>query len=62
MKKDLFNQIIKKWQPKCVFVDLLEKYLGMKADLWSDVYVWFYIFENFCDDFWDVWVLHSYFY
>ena len=33
MKKDPFNQIIRKWQPKSVFVDLLEKYLGM-----NDVY------------------------
>ena len=31
MKKDPFNQIIRKWQPNCVFVDLLEKYLGMNA-------------------------------
>ena len=33
MKKDPFNQIIRKWQPKSVFVDLLEKCLGM-----NDVY------------------------
>ena len=26
MKKDPFNQIIRKWQPKGVFVNLLEKY------------------------------------
>ena len=32
MKKDLFNQIIRKWQPD-VFVDSLEKYLGMNAGL-----------------------------
>ena len=25
MKKDPFNQIIRKWQPEGVFVDLLEK-------------------------------------
>ena len=28
MKKDPFNQIIRKWLPKDVFVNLLEKYLG----------------------------------
>ena len=37
MKKDPFNQIIKKWKPRCVFVDLLEKYLGKNASLLSDV-------------------------
>ena len=31
MYKDPFNQIIRKWSPKSVFVNLLEKYLGMKA-------------------------------
>ena len=41
MKKDPFNQIIRKWQPKGVFVDLLEKHLGMNGGLWSNVYVWF---------------------
>ena len=30
MKKDPFNQIIRKWSLKGVFVDLLEKQLGMK--------------------------------
>ena len=40
MKKDPFNQIISS-QPEGVFVDLLEKYLGMNAGLWSNVYVWF---------------------
>ena len=30
MKKDPFNQTIRKWQPKAVFINLLEKYLGMK--------------------------------
>ena len=24
-----------------IFVDLLEKYLGMNLGLWSNVYVWF---------------------
>ena len=62
MKEDPFNQIISKCQPKGVFVDLLEKYLGMNAGLWSNVYVWLEIFENFWEDFWDVWVLYSYFY
>ena len=33
MKKDPFNQIIKKWPPKGVFVDLLGKYLGMNVGL-----------------------------
>ena len=33
MKKDPFNQIIRKWQPKGVFVDLLEKHLGMNGGL-----------------------------
>ena len=33
LKKDLFNQIIKKWPPKGVFVDLLEKYLVMNVGL-----------------------------
>ena len=28
MKKDPFNQIIRKWPPKYVFVNLLEKHLG----------------------------------
>ena len=40
MKKDPFNQIIKKWLPKGVFVDLLEKYLSMNVGLWSSLYVW----------------------
>ena len=40
MKKDSFNQIIRKQQPKGVSVDLLEKCLGMNAGLWSYVYVW----------------------
>ena len=56
-KKEPFNQIIRKWQPKDVFVDLLEKYLGMNAGLWNSVYMCFWIFENFREDFWDVWVL-----
>ena len=33
MKKDPFNQIIRNWQPKGVFVDLLGKCLAMKAGL-----------------------------
>ena len=33
MKKDPFNQIITKWPPKGVFVDFLEKYLGMNVGL-----------------------------
>ena len=33
MKKDPFNQIILKCQPKGVSVDLLEKYLGMNGGL-----------------------------
>ena len=41
MKKDPFNEIIRKWQPKGVSADLLEKYLGMKGGLWSNVYVSF---------------------
>ena len=36
--------------------------LGMNAGLWSSVCVWFWSFENFCEDFWDVWVLRNYFY
>ena len=39
MKKDPFNQIIKKWPPKGVFVDLLEKYLGMNVGVWNSVCV-----------------------
>ena len=49
------------WQPKDVFVKLLEKYVGMNAGLWSSVYMWFKIFVNICEDFWDVWALRSYF-
>ena len=33
MKKDPFNPTIRKWQTKGVFVDLLEKHLGMNAGL-----------------------------
>ena len=47
-EKDTFNQIIRKWTSIGVFVDLLEKYLGMNAGLWSSTCVWFWIFENFC--------------
>ena len=54
LKKDLINQIIGKWPPKSVFVDLLKKYLVMNAGLWSRVCVWFSIFENFFEDFCDV--------
>ena len=39
MKKDPFNQIIKKYPPKDVFVDLLEKYLRVNIGLWSSVCV-----------------------
>ena len=39
MKKYPLNQIIKKWPPKGVFVDLLEKYLGINVGLWSSVCV-----------------------
>ena len=62
LKKDQINQIIGKWPPKSVFVDLLKKYLVMNAGLWSSVCVWFWIFENFFEDFWDLRVLRSYFY
>ena len=51
MDKDPFNQIIKKWQPKGAFVDLVEKYLGMNAGLWSSVCVWSWIFKNFLENF-----------
>ena len=54
MDKDPFNQIIKKWPPKDVFVDLLEKYLDMSAGLWSTVCVWSWIFENYFQNFWIV--------
>ena len=33
MKKDPFNQIIRKWSPEGVFVDLLEKHLGVNSGL-----------------------------
>ena len=33
MKEDPFNQIIRKWPAKGVFVDFFEKYLGMNAGL-----------------------------
>ena len=33
MKKVPFNQIIRKWQAKGVFVDLLKKYLGINTGL-----------------------------
>ena len=61
-KKDPFNQIIRKWPLKGIFVDLLDKYLGMNDGLWSKLCVWFWIFKNFFEDFWDAWVLRSYFY
>ena len=48
------RSIIKKWPPKGVFVDLLEKYLGMNAGLWSSVCVWPWIFKSFFEDFCDV--------
>ena len=31
--EDPFNQITRKWPPESVFVDLLEKYLGINAAL-----------------------------
>ena len=54
MDKDSFNQIIKKWPPKGVFANLLEKYLGMNAGLWISVCVWSWIFKNFFENFWIV--------
>ena len=45
-KKYPVNQIIRKWPPKGVFANLLEKYLGLNAGLWS-LWVCFWIFENF---------------
>ena len=42
MKKDPFNQIIRKWPPKGDLVDLLEKYLGMNFfKVFSDVWKFF---------------------
>ena len=35
MKKDPFNQIIRTLTQKGVFVDLLEKYLGMSHLIWT---------------------------
>ena len=54
MDKDPFNQIIKKWPVKGVFVNLVEKYLGMNAGLWSSVWVWSWIFKNFFENFCDI--------
>ena len=74
MKKDPFSQIIRKWAPKGVFVDLLKKYLGMNIGFWSRVGVWTWIYENFWGILWCfwkrkcvklyllLWVLHCYFY
>ena len=59
MKKDQFNQIIRKWPPERVFVNLLEKYIGMSAGLWSSVCVWFWIFEKFFEELCDVIVLRG---
>ena len=59
MKKDQFNQIIRKWPPERVFVNLLEKYIGMNAGLWSSVWVWFWIFEKFFEELCDVRVLRG---
>ena len=39
MKKDPFNEIIKKWPPEGVFVDLLETYLSKNVGLWRSVCV-----------------------
>ena len=52
--KNPFDQIIKKCPAKGVFVDLLGKYLGMNAALWSKVCVWFWIFKNIFENFCDV--------
>ena len=59
MKKDQFNQIIIKWPPDRVFVNLLEKYLGMNAGLWSSVCVWLWIFEKIFEEFCDLRVLRG---
>ena len=50
MKKDPFNHIIKKWPPESVFVNLLEKYLGMNVGLWSSVCVCL-VLKTFYDNF-----------
>ena len=56
MKKDPFNQIIKKWPPKGVFFDLLEKYLGMNVRLWGSVCVCVSGLENVLWQFlWCLW-------
>ena len=39
MKKDPFNEIIKKWPPEGVFVDLLETYLSKNVGLWRSMCV-----------------------
>ena len=53
MKKDPLNQIFRKWPPKAVFVNLLDKYhLGMNAGWWSSVRMvlnFWNFFEDFCD-------------
>ena len=48
MKKDPFNQTIKEWPPKGVFVDLLQKYLGMNVGLWSSVGLCVCVFVCVC--------------
>ena len=53
MKINPFNQIIKRWPPNRVFVDLLEKYLGMKVGLCSGVGVCL-VLKTFYDNFVDV--------
>ena len=37
--RKIHSIIVKKWPPKGVFDDLLEKYLGMNVGLWSSVCV-----------------------
>ena len=59
MYKDPFNQIIRNWPPKGVFVDLLEKCFGMNAGLWSGKRLWFWIFENFFQDLCDLFEVKS---
>ena len=53
MKIDSFNQIIKRWPPNRVFIDLLGKYLGMNVGLLSSEGVCL-ILKTFYDNFVDV--------
>ena len=65
MKKDPFNEIIKKWPPEGVFVDLLETYLSKNVGLWRSVCVCVCVcvcvsgLENFYGNFCDVCELRS---